>query len=72
MPVPARSKALVATHLVPVPMDQPVIVPNLETGAEVRQDVHAMRGRYCRLIVVVLGMMRRVDVFPVIEEVHSI
>ena len=49
-------------------MNQPLVIPNLETGTEIREHIQAM----CSLIAVMLDMMRRIDVVPVIEEMHAI
>jgi hypothetical protein len=59
-------------------MNQP-LVPNLETGTEIREHIQPMCSLYRRLIAVMLDVMRRIDldvmrridVVPVIEEMHA-
>ena len=53
-------------------MNQPLVIPNLETGTEIREHIQPMCSLYRRLIAVMLDVMRRIDVVPVIEEMHAI
>ena len=53
-------------------MDEPFVVPYLKARAEMGKHVHAMRGLYRRLIVGSLDVMRRVDIFAVIEKANVV
>jgi hypothetical protein len=55
-----------------MPMHKSVVVPNLETGFHVGEDIEAMSGLYCCLISIVLDDVRGPNVIAVIEEVHMV
>jgi hypothetical protein len=71
-PVRASGQDYYRRGLITVPMNQPLVIPNLETGTEIREHIQAMCSLYRRLIAVMLDVMRRIDVVPVIEEMHAI
>jgi hypothetical protein len=53
-------------------MDEPFFVPYLKAHPEMGQHVQPMRGFYCRIVMAVLDVTRRIDVFAVIEKVHAV
>jgi hypothetical protein len=55
-----------------VPVDEAFVIPDLEANAEMRKHVQPARGVYRRVIIVMLDEVRRVDVFPEIEEAHAV
>jgi hypothetical protein len=53
-------------------MDQPIVVPNLETRCDVGKHVEPMCGVYGRSVVIPLDMMRVADVVAVVEEMDTV
>ena len=51
------------SHLIPVPMDEPFVIPNLKAAAQVREHVETLRRLYRRLVVVMFNVMCGEDVF---------
>jgi hypothetical protein len=53
-------------------VDKPLIVPHFKAAPHARKHVEAMRRLYCRSVVIVVEVMRRIDVFTMIEEMNAV
>ena len=51
---------------------EPLVLPNLKPGCEMREHVEAMGSSDSALIIVMFKVMRRTDIPAVIEEVNHV
>ena len=53
-------------------VDEPIVVPNLETGRDMRKHIQTTRDFYGRPVIIAIDMVRVADVVAVVEEMDAV